>query len=100
MSEKSSNIEYPPVKVTDVVRFTYEGCKAYWLSATLMVLGVIAAAVTDVIQPIYFKQFFDALTGSASRNIIATQLIHILGIVLVLRCIGWAGWRISSFANT
>ena len=63
-----------------------------------MALSIIGASVLGVIIPLYYKNFFNVLTGAEPREIIVKTLVFILLIILGLKLIEWLFWRIASFA--
>jgi len=81
--------------------------RTYWqyslnhkISGFLMVASVIAAAVLNVIVPLYFKEFFDVLVSSETKEVIAKSLISILLIIAGLEFIQWGFWRIATFSDS
>jgi ATP-binding cassette subfamily B protein len=54
----------------------------------------IAQAV-NLFVPLYYKKFFDVISKSTDVNITASQLIHIIVIILTFHAINWIFWRIG-----
>lgn len=58
-------------------------------------------SVFQVIAPIYYKHFFDVLTGpnaAINKLVTAGPLIHILLIILAVNFASWLTFRIGTFA--
>ena len=100
MSLKNSNIKYPEVHFFDVAGMIWKGIRKYKISLFLTLFGVAAASVFSLIVPIYYKKFFDILTNTQDKILIAPQLVNVLFIILALNFSAWIFWRIGSFANS
>jgi len=100
MRPKKSNIIYPEVHIADVFFFLWQVIRKHWISLSLVISGVIAASIFDVIVPIYYKYFFDVLSSGQNKDIIVPQLFHNIFIILALSACAWICWRIGSFANS
>lgn len=70
----------------------------YKWSLFLIILGITAASIFNVLIPWYFKKFFDVITtqGEGVGEIVG-QLFSILAIIAVLEGIMWIFWRIATF---
>ncbi|HEY4509356.1 MAG TPA: ABC transporter ATP-binding protein [Candidatus Paceibacterota bacterium] len=55
------------------------------------------AQIVNVIVPLYYKQFFDALGKSTSLNLTAPLLVKIITIILLLHIINWLFWRVGMY---
>lgn len=99
MKSKKSSIIYPEVRVADVFFFLWQIMRKRWFSLFLVISGVIAASILEVITPMYYKHFFDILSSTQSKEMIAPQLFNTIFIILILSGFVWLCWRISSFAN-
>ena len=53
------------------------------------------AQVVNLFVPLYYKKFFDVISKSTDVNITASQLIHIIVIILTFHAINWIFWRIG-----
>ena len=99
MKYNKSSIVYPEVRITDVFFFFWQVIRRRLISLFLVISGVIAASIFEVIIPVYYKHFFDILSSGQSKEIIAPQLFHTIFIILILSGFVWICWRIGSFAN-
>lgn len=98
MKSKQSNIEYPEVRIRDVVSFMWQGMNKSWVTILGILLGVGGASVFEVITPIYYKKFFDILSLHQDKAGLVPQLIHVILIVLLLNAAAWACWRFGSYS--
>ena len=99
MRSKGSNIIYPEVYFRDVIGSIWKGVRKNWPVFVLAILGTGLASSMGVITPLFYKKFFDTLTGTQNSTVVAPQLIHILFIILALNLAAWIFWRIGSFAD-
>jgi len=60
---------------------------------------MILASVLNTLVPLYYKKFFDVLTGIGSQSEIANALFGVLLIIIVLNLFQWMFWRISTFVS-
>ncbi len=70
------------------------------LSVLFIVGSVILGAIINAIIPLYFKNFFDVLTGEGASNDIAQSLISILIIILGLDLFQWVMFRVGTFTTS
>lgn len=80
--------------------------KVYWHEvrkqktlAFLMFLFLGLGTVIDLAIPLYYKKFFNILTGSAASGNVAASLIHLLFIIIAINLAGWLIYRFTTFAN-
>ena len=79
------------------LKIYWRHCLAYKASGFFMVLGIIGASVFGVIIPLYFKIFFDILTGGRPADLIIKELIGVLIIIAGLEMLSWLCWRLATF---
>ena len=99
MRSKGSNIIYPEVYFRDVIGSIWKGVSKNWRVLVLAMVGTGLASSMGVITPLFYKKFFDTLTGTQNSATVAPQLIHILFTILALNLAAWIFWRIGSFAD-
>ncbi|MDP2598436.1 MAG: ABC transporter transmembrane domain-containing protein, partial [Candidatus Liptonbacteria bacterium] len=99
MKSRRSNIVYPEVHVRDVVFFLWRGIRKNWVYMVLIIVGIGAASVFEVIIPLYYKYFFDTLSSGLDKAAIAPKLIRFIFIILGLNGCAWLGWRIGWFSS-
>lgn len=90
---------YPPVSKMDVVKEFWKSTRLYKGSLFLVITGVIIGSVTQVVTPLYYKDFFNALSSGADSESIVPTLISIVFTILWINLTAWIGWRIATFAN-
>ena len=100
MRPKKSSIIYPEVHIADVFFFLWQVMRKHWISLSLVISGVVTASIFDVIIPIYYKYFFDALSSGQNKDIIVPRLFHNIFIILALSTCAWICWRIGSFSTS
>ncbi len=79
------------------LKIYWQSLSNYKVSVFAMLFAVTGAAVIDVIVPLYFKEFFDVLSGSQPKDVIVKSLIAILIIIAGLNFLEWIFWRIATF---
>lgn len=67
-----------------------------------MLILIAFANAIDVLVPIFYKRFFDLLSGDLSpgTETIASLLIGTIVIIGVLHTIEWLGWRVSGLMSS
>ncbi|HBB44446.1 MAG: ABC transporter related protein [Parcubacteria group bacterium GW2011_GWA1_44_13] len=98
MKSKYSNIQYPEVRIRDVVFSMWTGMSKGWGVLIAILLGIGGASAFEIVTPLYYKKFFDALTSSQSKAELVPQLIHYILVVLALNAAAWVCWRVGSYA--
>jgi len=66
----------------------------------IITVSVIIGSVTNVIAPLYYKEFFNLIAESEASLEKAVELVSILGKILIVYLIGWILWRLGSFLNS
>ena len=79
------------------IQYYWQHAKKYKISGFFMIVGLVGAAVSNVVVPLYFKKFFDILVSGKSTDIVAKALIGILMMILLVEFIQWAFWRLATF---
>ena len=81
--------------------------KTYWqyarhyrLAGFLLVFFIAAAAVTAVVIPLFFKDFFDALASGQPVEVVSQSLISILVVIAILNLVEWLFWRAATFLDS
>ncbi len=78
------------------VKIYWQHVLKYKKSGFFTVLFIILASITNVIAPLFYKQFFDDLNSGANSDV----LIGILIKVVIIHLIGWIFWRGAAFLNS
>ncbi|MFA5062033.1 MAG: ABC transporter ATP-binding protein [Patescibacteria group bacterium] len=86
---------------------TKQTLKIYWrhikqfkVAGLIVFISMIAVSVVNIIIPLYYKTFFDALASGSSQDAVVKILINTLIAIGILELIQWLIWRIVSFADT
>lgn len=72
----------------------------YPLRTLFLLLLIIAASIVHNISPLYYKKFFDILSGAVPGNAVAHQLALVLGMVAIVEGINWFLWRAGTVFDT
>jgi ATP-binding cassette subfamily B protein len=89
-------IEYPKITLSDIVRSYWDGSGPWKWWVFLVFVGISAGNVVRVIQPLFYKEFFDVLT-TAQPSTDAPILISILMQILFLLTLSWVLLRSSNY---
>ncbi len=71
----------------------------YKLLAFLMLVALGSVTVLELLVPLYYKEFFNILTGITPTVSTAADLLQILFMILGLNLLMWAIFRFTTFAN-
>ncbi|MEK7189861.1 MAG: hypothetical protein AAB666_02665, partial [Patescibacteria group bacterium] len=64
-----------------------------------MMLSLGIATVLEIIIPIYYKKFFDILTGTQATSVTAAALLNTLFAILAINAITWIIYRFATLAT-
>ncbi|MFA6587486.1 MAG: ABC transporter ATP-binding protein [Patescibacteria group bacterium] len=82
------------------LRIYWQHVKRYPLTVVFALAAIILAAIAGVIQPLFFKKFFDILSQAGpDRGGIARQLLQVLITIGALELFGWAMYRLATFTS-
>ena len=81
------------VKASRILKVFLEHSKGHSLSLGVIVICLLATSILEAVVPLFYKDFFDALTGSGATQIAFVALVWGLS----LKGLGWALWRPISF---
>ncbi|MFA5070171.1 MAG: ABC transporter ATP-binding protein [Patescibacteria group bacterium] len=70
----------------------------YKKTLILTLVGVIGAAVMNVIVPLYLKKFVDLLTSGQLISAVVSSLISVVVIITFLRLAQWIFYRLTTFS--
>src|SRR3989344_8026156 len=73
----------------------WQHARRYRILFWAVVIGISGGVVMGTITPIYYKKFFDELTGSPTYD----GLLKIILFILILNAVQWLLWRGATFAN-
>ncbi len=85
---------------------TKQTYKLFWRHARpyksllfFMFVATTLAVVASIVSPLYYKDFFDLLSGSEVNNQLVEELLKIIFIVLALNGLEWLCWRVAEFGS-
>ena len=83
------------VSAKQIFRTMWKQLRKYKFAFWYILIAISIAEVSNVIVPIYYKKFFDILTGSevVGPDELKDALVSALIMVLILHGIGWILWR-------
>ena len=85
----------PNIKTSQIIREFWKGIKPdknlFYVAFSLFFLS----QVVNIIVPIYYKRFFDAINLTTDRYFTGIILIKIIIIIALLHFLGWTSWRIA-----
>lgn len=83
-----------------VIRVFWKHVLVYKRAFFLLAISVIILPTLNVIVPLYYKQFFDALAvGINSRESAYLELLHTLIVIVGLHLLSWALHRVGGFSS-
>lgn len=77
--------------------YFWQSMRNYNFLGGIMVLSIVVGTILDSILPIYFKNFFNVLTGGEEKSVIAKALISVLIVIAILKLAKWLVWRVAFF---
>ncbi|KKU82157.1 MAG: ABC transporter-related protein [Parcubacteria group bacterium GW2011_GWA1_47_8] len=98
MKSRHSNIEYPEVRIRDVASSMWQGMSKSPFLLFGVLLGLGGASAFEIVVPLYYKKFFDALLLPQAKAELAPELIHIIFVALLLNGAAWICWRVGSYS--
>ncbi len=97
--KSQNNIVYPKVKLRDVLGSFWRAIKPQKRWLYFLVFSMIAGNIVPVITPIFYKQFFDIITVSGDKTLVAQKLLMIIIYVAFLNFLYWLFYRFAEIAN-
>lgn len=85
----------------DTIRIYWQHTRPHWVLLSIMLLTIIGGSAMNAVVPLYFKQFFDALTTTGlDKSAVYALLISALTGVAVAEAVKWFFWRAATFINS
>lgn len=91
--------DYSKKYTKETFKIYYQHLKMHRWSFILIVVSISLASAGGIIIPIFYKNFFNALTGTGSVDEKLFDMMRMIFMVLLLNFITWVFWRISGFAS-
>ena len=93
------SITYPEVKIKDVLRAFWRGIKLQKWQLFSLVFCIVISSVIVIIVPVFYKQFFDAISTDGDKVEITKQLVWIIIQIAFLNGLVWLFYRIATLFN-
>lgn len=88
------------VTVKDTLKIYWRAVRNHRISLSVAFVGIVIGNIFNVIQPIYYKKFFDVLVLPQSPDTLYPHLFSLFTILIGLSLATWLFYRITDFANT
>ncbi|HBV01299.1 MAG TPA: ABC transporter ATP-binding protein [Candidatus Taylorbacteria bacterium] len=92
-------IQYPHIRLTDILRAFWNGARRYKLRLAILIGSVSAVGVVEIIVPLLYKRFFDVIIAATDKVQTAQVLTEIIVYILGLNLLIWLFYRIATFAD-
>lgn len=85
------------LQIKQTLREYWKQMKPYktWLFVSMF--AVLVGSLVDVIAPIFYKQFFDLLSGGVPKDGDLSPFVHALLFILSAHLVGWLGFRTAAY---
>lgn len=89
------------VNSKNVIGVMWAHVRPYRLAFYFVMSAIVLGEITNIFVPIYYKQFFDLLTGSIflEDDQVVRALVSVIVTVLALHGIGWVLWRVMALVH-
>jgi len=91
--------DYTKKYTKETFKIYYQHLKMHRWSFILIVVSISLASAGGIVIPIFYKNFFNALTGTGSVDEKLFDMMRMIFMVLLLNFITWVFWRIAGFAS-
>ena len=81
----------------ETLAFYWEASSKYKGRLAVISLSIVAASIFGIVIPLYFKDFFNILTGTGARGEMFSALGSALIMIAILKLGEWFSWRVSTF---
>ena len=82
-------------------RLYWQHVRHYGLAFWGTIISIMVGAGLTMVVPLYYKSFFNILTGpeSSQPELVVPRLLTIIGSILILNIFVWVAYRIATFVN-
>lgn len=87
------------LQTKQTVRIYWNEIRRYKLLVFAMVFSLGVATTIEVIIPIYYRRFFNLLSGTIVTENVGRELLFVLFFILGLNIVAWAFFRVTTFGN-
>lgn len=81
-------------------RIFWQHARKYLPSFFIVSISIILLTATDIIIPLFYKDFFNTLAKAAPASDKVASLYQIIIKILIINLIGWAFGRLATFFNS
>lgn len=85
----------PDVSIAAIFKQMWPGIQPYRWSFFGSLICFVIGLTVNVFVPIYYKQFFDVLSGAIDKNLVGPSLIQIITIIAILHGLNWLFYRVA-----
>lgn len=93
------NIVYPEVKLRDVLGAFWRGIKPKKWLFLLLIVSMVLANIFAILNPIFYKQFFDIISAGGEKSNVAENLLNTIIYIAAVNGLVWIFYRISTWLN-
>jgi len=98
-AQAGKGIVYPKVKLKHVLTAFWNGVRPKKWQLYILLASIILGNIMTIITPLYYKQFFDVISGPGDKSVLMPRLISIIFYVLFFNALYWIFMRIATLAN-
>lgn len=95
MKVKDSNM--PTVGLRDVLKAFWQGVIGQRWAFFFTIVVFLGSYVIRLFPPLYYKKFFDVLSGALERITAVPELVHTIALILALQLSGWLLFQAGIF---
>jgi len=92
-------IVYSEVKPKDILYAFWRGIRPQKWLLFVLIASMILGNIVAIIIPLFYKQFFDIISSSQSKEIVAPQLFLLIFYIAGLNGLFWLFYRVATLAN-
>lgn len=92
-------IIYPTIRLPDILRTFWRGVRLYKGVLIVLICSIAAVGLVELVVPLFYKRFFDALIASTDKSSTAKALIQIIFYILGLNGLIWLFYRVATFVD-
>lgn len=81
----------------ETLRIYLRSSAKYKASVFFIVFSILASSILEVINPLFYKKFFDILATATDISAVQSDLIKTLLTIAGINLISWSFWRVSIF---
>jgi len=99
LSEKLQKNIYSDVKLKDVLKAFWSAIKPQKWQLFTLILCIILASIASIFIPVLYQQFFNVISASGEKSLIARKLLMIIIGIAGINGVAWILYRIATLCN-